>query len=81
TALGSPRSPVTLESRLNRDVPGSPEIDVPGSPEIDGRGFESVYTNHRYTQKEREILFSHESFDYLPSHSPVYKEWLRRQPA
>lgn len=46
-----------------------------------GRDFESVYTNHRYTQKEREILSNHDSFDYLPGHSVVYKEWLRRQPA
>lgn len=46
-----------------------------------GRDFESVYTNHKYTKSEREILASHDSFDYLPSHSVVYKEWLQRQPA
>lgn len=46
-----------------------------------GRDFGSVYTNHKYTTSEREILASHDSFDYLPSHSEVYKEWLTRQPS
>ena len=27
------------------------------------------------------MLASHDSFDYLPSHSCVYREWLQRQPA
>ena len=46
-----------------------------------GRDFESVYTNHKYTRSERAMLASHDSFDYLPSHSCVYREWLQRQPA
>ena len=27
------------------------------------------------------MLASHDSFDYLPGHSAVYRQWLRRQPA
>ncbi|XP_062897788.1 chloride channel protein C-like [Mobula hypostoma] len=34
----------------------------------------------KYTQKDRERLASHESLDYLPSHSEVYKKWLREEP-
>ncbi|XP_064641031.1 chloride channel protein C-like isoform X2 [Lineus longissimus] len=45
-----------------------------------GRDFESRYVNHKYTQKERETLATFESLDYLPSHSEVYKQWLRTQP-
>lgn len=48
---------------------------------LQGRDFESIYTNHRYTAREREVLASHDSFDYLPSHSAVYKQWLTRQPS
>jgi len=48
---------------------------------MQGRDFESVYTNHRFTDRERDILASHESFDYLPSHSDAYKQWLTRQPS
>ncbi|XP_074645246.1 chloride channel protein D-like isoform X2 [Tubulanus polymorphus] len=45
-----------------------------------GRDFESIYVNHKYTEKERETLGTYESLDYLPSHSEVYKHWLKRQP-
>ena len=48
---------------------------------VQGRDFESVYVNHRYTEQERETLSSFESLDYLPSHSMVYKQWIRQQPA
>ncbi|XP_051878557.1 chloride channel protein A-like [Pristis pectinata] len=34
----------------------------------------------KYTQKDRERLASHESLDYLPSHSEVYRKWLREMP-
>uniref|UniRef100_UPI00398EEAAD chloride channel protein B-like n=1 Tax=Pristiophorus japonicus TaxID=55135 RepID=UPI00398EEAAD len=34
----------------------------------------------KYTQKDRESLASHESLDYLPSHSDIYKKWLREIP-
>ncbi|XP_078683930.1 chloride channel protein C-like isoform X1 [Branchiostoma floridae x Branchiostoma belcheri] len=44
-----------------------------------GREFESRYVNHHYTEAEREELAKYESLDYLPSHSVVYKNWLKRQ--
>lgn len=46
-----------------------------------GRDLESAYVNHKYTEKEREILRKYESLDYLPPHSKVYKDWLTRQPS
>lgn len=30
-------------------------------------------------EEEREHLITHESLDYLPSHSKVYKEWLQEK--
>lgn len=45
-----------------------------------GRDIESVYTNHKYTTEEKATLGTFESLDYLPSHSEVYKHWLKRQP-
>jgi len=45
-----------------------------------GRDFESVNVNHRYTEDERKILAGYESVDYMPSHSKVYKQWLKTQP-
>ncbi|XP_065836634.1 chloride channel protein C-like [Oscarella lobularis] len=45
-----------------------------------GRELESVYDNHRYTDEERHALAEFDSLDYLPPHSQVYKEWLRKQP-
>jgi hypothetical protein len=49
--------------------------------DFQGREFESIYTNHRYTPRELDVLSSHDSFDYLPGHSTVYRQWLQRQPA
>ncbi|XP_013401688.1 chloride channel protein B [Lingula anatina] len=46
-----------------------------------GRDFESVNTNHKYTISERELLATHDSQDYLPPHSEVYKKWIRKRPA
>ncbi|XP_048583909.1 chloride channel protein D [Nematostella vectensis] len=46
-----------------------------------GREFESVYVNHKYTDEEKEQLATYESVDYLPPHSSVYKNWLKRQPS
>ncbi|CAH1786426.1 unnamed protein product [Owenia fusiformis] len=46
-----------------------------------GRDFASVYTNHQYTTEEKEILSKYDSLDYLPSHSEVYREWLKELPA
>ena len=48
---------------------------------LQGREFESIYTNHRYTARELDVLSSHDSFDYLPGHSAVYRQWLQRQPS
>ncbi|XP_013401689.1 chloride channel protein B [Lingula anatina] len=48
---------------------------------VTGRDFESVNTNHTYTNSEKELLAAHDSLDYLPPHSEVYKAWLRNQPA
>ncbi|KAG1682671.1 Chloride channel protein A [Nymphon striatum] len=45
-----------------------------------GRDFESAYVNHQYTESERKTLGTYESLDYLPPHSKVYCDWLRRQP-
>ncbi|KAK7115171.1 chloride channel protein C-like isoform X2 [Littorina saxatilis] len=44
-----------------------------------GRDYEPVYVTHKYTTEERETLASFESLDYLPSHSQVYKHWMKRQ--
>ncbi|XP_048253453.1 chloride channel protein C-like [Haliotis rufescens] len=44
-----------------------------------GRDYEPVYVTHKYTEKEKETLASFESLDYLPSHSFVYKRWIRKQ--
>ena len=46
-----------------------------------GRDFESAFVNHKYTAQERKTLATFESLDYLPSHSTVYKHWVKRQPA
>ncbi|XP_013787955.2 chloride channel protein D-like, partial [Limulus polyphemus] len=46
-----------------------------------GRDLESAYVNHKYTEKEREILARYESLDYLPPHSKVYRDWITKQPA
>ncbi|XP_072425660.1 chloride channel protein C-like [Chiloscyllium punctatum] len=37
-------------------------------------------TNVKCTQKDQENLALHESLDYLPSHSDIYKKWLREKP-
>ncbi|XP_071176665.1 chloride channel protein C-like isoform X2 [Mytilus edulis] len=44
-----------------------------------GRDYEPVYITHKYTEEEKKTLSSFESEDYLPSHSEIYKSWLRRQ--
>ncbi|KAL8619446.1 hypothetical protein ACOMHN_011797 [Nucella lapillus] len=44
-----------------------------------GRDYEPVYITHKYTAEERETLASFESLDYLPSHSQVYRHWVKRQ--
>ncbi|XP_076448834.1 chloride channel protein C-like [Babylonia areolata] len=44
-----------------------------------GRDYEPVYITHKYTTEEKETLASFESLDYLPSHSQVYKHWMKRQ--
>jgi len=36
-------------------------------------------TIHQYTDQERQTLAAYESLDYLPSHSEIYKSWLRKQ--
>lgn len=32
-----------------------------------------------FKEEEREHLIAHESLDYLPSHSEVYKKWLQEK--
>ncbi|XP_052816934.1 chloride channel protein C-like isoform X2 [Mya arenaria] len=44
-----------------------------------GRDFESMNTTHVYTDQERQTLAAYESLDYLPSHSDIYKTWLKKQ--
>ncbi|CAC5419823.1 unnamed protein product [Mytilus coruscus] len=44
-----------------------------------GRDYEPVYITHKYTEEEKKTLSSFESEDYLPSHSEIYKSWLKRQ--
>ena len=34
---------------------------------------------HKYTDQEKKALAAYESLDYLPSHSEIYKTWIRRQ--
>lgn len=46
---------------------------------LKGRDFESTYTNHTYTLQEKLTLKTYESQDYFPSHSEVYKNWIKRQ--
>lgn len=47
---------------------------------LQGRDLESALVNHKYTKQEQDLLATYESLDYLPSHSDVYKHWLKRQP-
>ncbi|GFR93927.1 chloride channel protein [Elysia marginata] len=44
-----------------------------------GRDYEPVFVTHKYTEQEKETLSSYESCDYLPSHSHIYKHWIKRQ--
>ncbi|KAK3604540.1 hypothetical protein CHS0354_000361 [Potamilus streckersoni] len=44
-----------------------------------GRDIESVNIPHKYTEKEKEALGAFESLDYLPSHSDIFKKWVKRQ--
>lgn len=37
--------------------------------------------NHQYSEKERQVLNSYQSLEYLPPHSKVYRNWLQQQPA
>ncbi|CAG5121828.1 unnamed protein product [Candidula unifasciata] len=44
-----------------------------------GRDYEPVYITHQYTEQEIDTLNTYESCDYLPSHSHIYKHWIKRQ--
>ncbi|GAB1608814.1 hypothetical protein Ahia01_001165900, partial [Argonauta hians] len=44
-----------------------------------GRDFQPADISHQYTEQEKRFLATFNSLDYLPSHSSVYKNWLRRQ--
>ena len=35
---------------------------------------------HDYAHCQREDLLKYEVFDYLPGHSSIYKQWIKRQP-
>ncbi|CAI9742196.1 channel C-like [Octopus vulgaris] len=44
-----------------------------------GRDFQPADISHQYTEQEKRFLGTFTSLDYLPSHSNVYKNWLKRQ--
>ncbi|KAI8746592.1 chloride channel protein C [Biomphalaria glabrata] len=44
-----------------------------------GRDYEPAYVTHEYTQQEKDTLNAYESCDYLPSHSHIFKHWIKRQ--
>ncbi|KAH3778781.1 H(+)/Cl(-) exchange transporter 6-like isoform X2 [Dreissena polymorpha] len=44
-----------------------------------GRDYEPMNTTHVYTTQEKKTLASYESLDYLPSHSDIYKNWIKKQ--
>ncbi|KAH9499720.1 hypothetical protein Btru_077658 [Bulinus truncatus] len=44
-----------------------------------GRDYEPAYVTHEYTDQEKETLNAYESCDYLPSHSHIFKHWIKRQ--
>ena len=43
--------------------------------------FHSVYHTHHYTEKEKQLMNTFESFDYLPNDCHVYRNWLKQQPS
>ncbi|KAK9806419.1 hypothetical protein WJX73_004486 [Symbiochloris irregularis] len=45
-----------------------------------GYDVESAAAHHHYTREERQRLNNHESIDYLPPNSAVFRSWLARQP-
>lgn len=53
---------------------------VIGKLNVQRRNAGADLINVKYTKKDRESLASHESLDYLPSHSEVYTKWLREMP-
>ena len=44
-----------------------------------GRDFESISTNHLYTEDERNTLATYESLEYMPTQSRAYRCWLKNQ--
>ncbi|XP_059079772.1 chloride channel protein C-like [Tigriopus californicus] len=74
---------------LPHDLEDEGEDDESNFDEVDGwdksffqrgREYESAYVNHRYTDKELKILNSHQTLDYLPPDSVVYRKWLKSRP-
>eukprot|EP00092_Neocalanus_flemingeri_P010722 GFUD01011549.1.p1 GENE.GFUD01011549.1~~GFUD01011549.1.p1 ORF type:complete len:864 (-),score=141.42 GFUD01011549.1:346-2937(-) len=55
--------------------------DVNNSFFTKGRDLQSTAVNHQYTEREKEILGSYDSQDYLPPHCTAYISWLGKQPA
>ena len=69
-------------SRSVSDVELSERTDnTPRSTEDEGEGvyLKSTNTNHKYSERERALLGSYESQDYLPPHSHIYTSWLAGQ--
>ncbi|KAI3382367.1 hypothetical protein SNEBB_006720 [Seison nebaliae] len=44
-----------------------------------GREIQSHHDNHQFSEKERKLLFTYESLDYLPTNSLVQRNWLQCQ--
>jgi len=55
--------------------------DIDNSFFTKGRDLQSTAVNHQYTEREKEILGSYDSQDYLPPHCTAYTTWLSGQPA
>ena len=66
-----------LEEEGNPTTDWVEDSDYESQPVVDeafftkGRDLQSTAVNHKYTEKEREVLGSYDSMDYLPPHSQV----------
>ena len=66
-----------LEEEGNPTKDWVEDSDYESQPVVDeafftkGRDLQSTAVNHKYTEKEREVLGSYDSMDYLPPHSQV----------
>ena len=66
-----------LEEEGNPTKDWVEDSDYESQPVVDeafftkGRDLQSTAVNHKYTEKESEVLGSYDSMDYLPPHSQV----------